>query len=515
MAPEQQLAANALGSRAAAGGGHWLFSWPLLAGLYTYFFFLSRGNDLLLDGDTFWHIATGHLILRNGSVPQVDPFSHTMAGAPWTAHEWLAEVILAAAHQAGGWPVVVAVTALAFAATIALMTRALLRWIEPIYVVLFAGAAIGMTAGHLLARPHVFAMPLMMFWTIELVRASEARRSPSLWLLPLMTVWANLHGGFTLGLALTGVMGLEAVISAGRENRAALVKSWGLFLGLAVVCALITPHGVQGILFTWQILFEHGFALERIGEWRSPDFHTFQPLELWILGGLAFALYQGLRLPPVRLALLLGLIHLALKHVRYIELVGLLAPLFLASPLAAHWRVARQGKQQPNVLDQAFGKLAQPAGLGAILLSGLIIVAATMGWSQARPPAPPEVNAPALAVKAVQQAGIQGPVLNSYETGGYLIYMGIAPFIDGRNDVYGDIFLKRYVEALELRSGNDLQKILDEYRITWTLLIPGSSAVALLDSLPQWRRLYSDNAAVVHVYAGKPDAASRPAAAAK
>jgi hypothetical protein len=515
MAPEQELTASPLGSRTAAGGAQWIFSWPLLAGVYTYFFFLSRGNDLLLDSDTFWHIAAGQLILRDGSVPQADPFSHSMAGAPWTAHEWLAEIILAAAHQAGGWPVVVAVTALAFAATIALMTRALLRWIEPIYVLLFAGAAIGMTAGHVLARPHVLAMPLMMIWTIELVRASEENRTPGFWLLPLMTVWANLHGGFTLGIGLTGVMAMEAAMSAARENRTAVVKSWSVFLALAVISALVTPHGVQGILFTWQILFEHSYALERVSEWRSPDFHAFQPLELWLLGGLAFVLHQGLRLPPVRLLLLIGLLHLALKHVRYIELVGLLAPLFLASPLAAHWRLAQQSKRQFHSVDQVFRKLAQPAGLGPIFVCGVVLVAATFGLAIAKPPAPPEVNAPALAIKAVKEAGIEGSVLNSYETGGYLIYTGIAPFIDGRNDVYGDSFLKRYIDALELRSSDDLQKILDEYKISWTLLMPGSPAVAMFDRLPQWRRLYADKAAVVHVYTGHPQASSGAAAAVK
>jgi hypothetical protein len=116
--------------------------------------------------------------------------------------------------------------------------------------------------------------------------------------------------------------------------------------------------------------------------------------------------------------------------------------------------------------------------------------------------------APALAIKAVQQAGIKGPVLNSYETGGYLIYIGIAPFIDGRNDVYGDGFLKRYIDALELRSGDDLQKILDQYKISWTLLTPGSSAVAMLDHMPQWRRLYADKTAVVHIYTGQAEVAS-------
>ena len=121
------------------------------------------------------------------------------------------------------------------------------------------------------------------------------------------------------------------------------------------------------------------------------------------------------------------LLHLALKHVRYVELVGLLAPLFLASPLAAHWRLAQQSKQQSQSLDQAFRKLAQPAGQGAVFLCAVLLVTATLWWAKARPPAPHEALAPALAIKAVQQAGIKGPVLNSYETGGYLIYHRHSP----------------------------------------------------------------------------------------
>ena len=88
-----------------------------------------------MDGDTYWHVATGRWILENGVVPTQDPFSHTMRGTAWTAFEWLSQVILAAAHQLGGWTGLVALTALAFAATIALLTRALLRWLEPIYAV--------------------------------------------------------------------------------------------------------------------------------------------------------------------------------------------------------------------------------------------------------------------------------------------------------------------------------------------------------------------------------------------
>ncbi|NPC55462.1 hypothetical protein [Caenimonas soli] len=514
MTQAHELTSPAVAGKSHAGrGASWLFSWPLLVGMAVYLFSISQGRKLLQDGDTLWHIAAGQWILQHGAIPTHDVYSHTMRGAAWTAHEWLAEIILAVAHQAGGWPLLVAITALAFAATIALLTRALLRWLEPIYVLLFVMLAVVMTVSHLLARPHVLAMPLMMVWTIELVHASEANRAPRLWLLPVMTLWANLHGGFTLGIALAFAFAFEALLAARREQRLAVsAKSWGIFLVLAVGSALLTPHGAQGLWFTWQTLFESSYALERIGEWRSPNFQKFQPLELWLLGGLALAMYQGLRLPPIRLALLLVLLHLALKHIRNVELVGLLAPLIVAVPLAAQWRQAQQAKQQLEGVDRFFRKLAQPAGDGAVFVSVLVLVAATLWLARIRPVEPPVMAAPVLAVQAVQKAGIKGPVLNSYGWGGYLIYVGIPPFIDGRADVYGDNFFKQYSEALELRSSDGLPNLLAKYKVAWTLLSPDSAGVAMLDHLPQWRRLYSDESAVVHVNMNPETAPQQPGA---
>ena len=70
---------------------------------------------VLSDGDTWSHIATGEWILDHRAVPHADPFSWSMPGAPWTAHEWLSEIVLTLAFRAGGWSGVALLTA--FAAT--------------------------------------------------------------------------------------------------------------------------------------------------------------------------------------------------------------------------------------------------------------------------------------------------------------------------------------------------------------------------------------------------------------
>jgi hypothetical protein len=43
---------------------------------------------------------------------------------------------------------------------------------------------------------------------------------------------------------------------------------------------------VEGPLSTWYLLANMSYTLDRVGEWRSPDFHQPQLLEVWLLGAL-------------------------------------------------------------------------------------------------------------------------------------------------------------------------------------------------------------------------------------
>ena len=123
---------------------------------------------------------------------------------------------------------------------------------------------------------------------------------------------------------------------------------------------------------------------------------------------------------------------------------------------------------------------------------------AVTGASAARDSiAPAAAITPANAVKAL--TGVtRGPILNDYALGGYLDFVGIAPFIDGRTELYGEAFVVRYHRAVNLENLPDFLRLLDEDRIEATLLLPATPAVALLDRLPGWSRVYADDIAVVH-----------------
>jgi hypothetical protein len=148
-------------------------------------------------------------------------------------------------------------------------------------------------------------------------------------------------------------------------------------------------------------------------------------------------------------------------------------------------------------VDRGLTELAKPASLPGIALAGAVLAAisaALLHGTAIRP----DIPMPATALAAVQAEHVTGPVLNDYGFGGYLIFAGVPPFIDGRAELYGDAFIKRHVEAM-LLTGDGLPHILDQYGIAWTLIAPERPAVMLLDHLPGWRRLYADDVAVVHV----------------
>src|SRR5579883_2257403 len=75
-----------------AAASRWRMWTPPLAAL-TAFAAALISPTVLDDGDTWWHLAAGDWIIAHHAIPRVDPFSFTMAGAPWTAHEWLAELL--------------------------------------------------------------------------------------------------------------------------------------------------------------------------------------------------------------------------------------------------------------------------------------------------------------------------------------------------------------------------------------------------------------------------------------
>lgn len=455
-------------------------------GAGVYLLLLVRGNDLLNDPDTLWQIKVGQGILDTLTLPHVDTYSFTRAGAPWISTSWLAQVVLAKAYALGSWSGVVVLSAAAVAAAFALFVHLSgRRWPAP-HCAFAALIALALSAQHFLARPHVLAMPVMVAWIGGLIAASDRRVPPSFWLLPLMVLWVNLHGSFIFGLALVAPIMLDAVWNADAAQRRMLALRWIAFGVCAVAAACVTPYGWRSLAAAKAIL-SLGAMLPLIAEWAPPNFARFGLLEGTILLLIGAALWRGVRLSPPRILLALGLLHMGLSHTRNIEIFALLMPLVLAAPLAQ--QVGWMG-------DVARGMRPAPI-LAAIAVAAVL----TFGIARAMSFHPREAALPSAALAALKARGASR-VLNDYPFGGAMIWEGMPTFIDGRTELYGERFGLDALDAVTLRRPDLLFSILNTYRIDATLLTPETPAARLMDHLDGWTKVFDDGVAVVHVRTG-------------
>jgi hypothetical protein len=462
-----------LAPRAAVAG-------PFLAGAI-FFALILAVPGVLADPDTLWQIRTGEWILQHHAIPHTDPFSYTFAGQPWAAHEWLAQTLMGLANAVAGSRGVMVLTAAAAGLTAGLLFLHLRRFMALLPAVMALVLGLANCAGSLLARPHVLAWPCLELWCAGLVLARAEGRRPPWWLLPVMTLWVNLHGSFMIGLTLPLAFVLEAAIDAGpgwRETTA----GWAAFIAAAWAAAAINPDGIAALLFPFQLLGMPN--LDWIGEWSPADFSALKPLELAIAVLLGLGLSGRLTVPPIRLILLLGLVHVALRHWRHDQLLGLIGPLMLAAPIGC------LAPPEPGA-SVRWVRLALTAT--STVLVAMAVVARLLV------PLDREPGAGVLAALDQVPASLRAqPVLNDYGFGAYLIAHGDRPFIDSRADMYGGAFLGRFRAVTDPHT-DSLEKAVREFDIAWTIFPPDSPVLLSLDRQPGWRRLMTTDAAVVHV----------------
>jgi hypothetical protein len=460
---------------------------PLWVGVLIYALFLVAGNRLLIDPDTMWQITVGQWILDHRAVPETDIYSFTMRGQPWISTQWLAQVLYAKAYAIAGWSGPVVLAATATAATFGMFARFLSRRLSESTTLVFMAAALALTVPHLLARPHVLALPVMVAWAGGLIAAADRQRAPSFWLLPLMALWANLHGGFVFGLVLIAPIALDAVLNADTELRKGLALRWAAFAVAALALSCCTPYGWNSLLASQKIL-ALGAALPLIMEWRPTSFGSVGAFEVCLLLGIGLALFRGVKLPPLRIVLLLGLLHMALAQGRAVEILALLAPLMLAAPLAR--------QIGGNEVSTSSGAAPMRGVLFASV--AVVLVAGTFAYASVHRFEPHTRGSPVAAVVELKKLNL-ARVFNDYDFGGYLIANDVATFIDGRTELFGEKFFVDHNAASGLMEPENLFRLLDDYGIEATLMRTQSAATKLLDHIDGWQKIYADDIATIHL----------------
>jgi hypothetical protein len=452
----------------------------LIACILFFALFVFAPRAMLGDPDTLWHIHFGQLIIDTLSFPAVDQWSTTAAGEPWIAKEWLSQVLYAGAYRVAGYNGVVGLAASAIALAFGILTLAWLQRLPASLVIFCLGAAFCLSVQHFLARPHVLAYPLMALWLAGLARACDEQRGPSPWLLLVLVLWANMHGGFSLGLVLGAGFAAISVWEA-RDRRMPLVRAWGGFLLLAVLASGLTPYGYEPLLVT-QRLMSFGTALSIIVEWRPLNLQADKPSLLVVLTWIWLMLTRGPSFSLPRILVVLFIVYLFVSAVRNGEILGFVLP-FVIPPTG-------RGQQPPAVL-----RPVAPAVAVASAAFVLAVITSTV-WRKDLAPFPKALPQDCLSF-AREHGLVSDRMLNAYEFGGFLITQGMPTFIDGRAELFGPERILAFND-FQLVRDPDVSGYLNRFRIGWTLLNPELPVVQALDQLPGWERAFEGGSCTVH-----------------
>lgn len=480
---------------------------PDIAGLYGFITFalliIKGSTKLFIDGDTFWHIAAGQHMLKTRAILTQDIFSHTALGKSWTAHEWLSEIIMAGIHQHAGLIGIgvffCLVASLSFWLLFRIVSSATNDWIA----ILAVSVALTFSMTHMLARPHVFS------WLCGvIVLYALHKQGRWLWIIPpLTTLWANLHGGFILGIALQGLFiggrVLDDIFAGQRFDLKATIKAIrqpSVCLFLSVLAAGINPFGFNLYLFPFHVASDV-FA-KGIVEWLPPNFQ-----EQWLFRSylLFILLLMSLKSAPTTWTdrfFVLFFVNASLIHRRHIGIASFFICPYFARMLQSSIQCIplRPTTKESNPLSTSC-----ISGPLAILATAVILCVLT---SPSYPKSHKvletffpvlESHHPINAIVHLNQ-GIRpkGKMFNYYSWGGYLIY-ALDPaqkvFIDGRADMYGEEIFEDYRKIISL--DKDAEKLLKDYDIDWVLFPLDSALVRYLKATGKWQEIYSDGEASI------------------
>ncbi len=463
--------------------------------------FVSWFSGPLSDPDFWWHLKTGQYLLQTHHLPSPDPFAYTTAGAGEAyrgelltrhfnlTHEWLAQMLMYLAWLGTGFPGIVIVRVLLLAGFSGLAGFVVYQRCHGFYRALAATVAAAAAAYAFAAdRPYLVTFLMVAIFVTVL----ESRRR--LWLLPLlMVIWANCHGGYFLGIVIVGAYLGEALWRR-KANLGPLLLS-------AVATALVSginPNGYH--VFEILLHYRASFLTSRLLEWQAPSLWPPTVFSALLILGAAVLVWQRGRVRPSDWLLFLAFGAAALTAQRNTILIGWVAPVLIFSYL-------------PERKTVRYALPAAAAILVAALVAGFRFQPRVEEWRW-----------PSGAAEFLTAHSIRGPLFNTWEFGGYLMWRlwpAEKVFIDGR--ALSESVFQDYARILYNHDASDglpdAAHLLDHYGVQ-TIVMNGFEynngllyllAPSLADPRQTaWKLVYGDAAAMVFVRQLPPGVEAQP-----
>src|SRR5690349_21428185 len=282
-------------------------------------YYLLNAQRLLGHYDLGWHLAAGDLIRQQGKIPFQDPWSFTAAGKQWFNLSWLWDVGASALFEYTRFSGLLLAVLVCGAAIVGYLAALCLKNGAGALAVSIAVLSAAMLYPSFATFPDMYlaASPNLATMLFSVLFYGEClKRGKRVLLLPaVMPLWANLHGGFLLGIFIVGIFCGVALL----KRDWAAFKIYGFAAGGCVIASLINPlgwHIYQGVTATMG-----SFVQAQITEWwpyyRNITLPGSIPAILYILTFVALELrYRGFC--PLKARLLSWLfLFLGLYQFRY------------------------------------------------------------------------------------------------------------------------------------------------------------------------------------------------------
>jgi hypothetical protein len=436
--------------------------------------FIATAVDRNYNTDFWHHLARGRAMAEQGGLVNRDLFTYTVADQPFQDNNWLPQLLYYGLYLHGGLALVQLVNSLVLAVMIGVVVWMCRRRCPSLLI----AAGLGVFAFFglwqlLIIRPQTFSL-LLFAVLYAILEAADSRR----WLLALppliMALWANLHGGFPIGLILIGCYVLWAAWEGWRGHGWGVLRdrrawAFGLCLAAAVVATCANPYGWK--IYLYVRTTSMAAAGRHIDEWVPPSLDLLVG-KVWVLSVLLLLVLFALprRRPTAReVILVLCFLPLACGSVRMVTWWLLVCAPILAGLIADNLPRHALESAEPEPPSLA------AAGLFAILL--LACAGAGIALSDRAAPLVAAVRSMHRDESDLEEVARRlpdhgGRVFSRFEWGEYLSWSlaprGYTVFMDGRIEIFPDAVWQNYAAITKGRG--DWEEILDLYRVDCLLL---------------------------------------------
>jgi hypothetical protein len=400
----------------------------------------------VVDFDLFHEMALFREILSLGQMPLKDPFAYTPTIEPVVHHEWgvgAVVYLLTVTSGLGAPGLMMLKYGLSFAVCLGCFVNARRRGASMSVFAFLAPIAlvIGWMAFSTV-RAQLFTL---LFLVIQLFFFEEDRKGRRWWIwvwLPLLVIWANLHGGVAAGLGMLGIYCLDRFGQAWREH-GTITETFRktrhlVFVGICSVLALyVSPYGSDYLPYLLRaIRMERPLVYEWQPIWKVGHWTTVLLFGCSILVGIYGVWRRGLR-PVFEPLALLSAAWLAGLHIRHLSIYAVV------------WVCLLPGMMQTTGLGEAIGKLWRNLPVQLVLLwsacgvCGLGYSIQNQFWRLQIPtdPAHAPAGAPIYPVGAVdylQSNGFRGNLMVPFDVGAFVswnLYPNVKVSNDSRYEV--------------------------------------------------------------------------------